>query len=417
IIPSIDIMGGDTVQLVGGKDHALSAGHPQPIAEKFGMVGDVAVIDLDAALGQGSNAALIAPLLRTTRCRVGGGIRDIGKATEWLNKGAHKIILGTAARLDLLSQLPKHRTIAALDALNGEIVVKGWREGTGQKVPERMKELREMVGGFLVTFVEREGRMQGIDLAAVKELVEAAGPARVTIAGGVTTAKDVADLDALGADAQVGMALYTGKLGLAEAFCAPFKSDRADGLWPTVVVDDLGQALGLVYSNLESIRAALAEKRGIYFSRQHGLWRKGESSGAVQELVGIDVDCDRDALRFVVRQLGAGFCHVGTRSCWGDDFSLQALLRTLSEKILAGGAASYTSKLAADEAMLASKLTEEAAELAQAAADNDVVHEMSDLIYFACVKLAKHNIDLSRVMKELEMRHRQVVHRHGQVKE
>ena len=159
--------------------------------------------------------------------------------------------------------------------------------------------------------------MGGTRIDLVAEMVEAAGDARVTIAGGVTTAQEIAELDRLGADAQVGMALYTGRLSLAEAFAAPFRSDRPDELWPTVVVDQYDRALGMCYSNLESLTAALDEGRGIYWSRRRGLWRKGETSGAQQQLLSITPDCDRDTLRFKVTQSGAGFCHLATQSCWG----------------------------------------------------------------------------------------------------
>ena len=95
IIPSIDLMNGNAVQLVGGKEMALDAGDPRPIAEKFGRVGEIAVIDLDAALSQGSNREVIEDLLKLAPCRVGGGIRDVETALDWLDKGARKVILGT----------------------------------------------------------------------------------------------------------------------------------------------------------------------------------------------------------------------------------------------------------------------------------------------------------------------------------
>ena len=172
-------------------------------------------------------------------------------AIAWLDRGALKVVLGTAARPEVLRELPKERVIAALDARHGEVVVEGWQKRTGHGVLERIAELRDLVGGFLVTFVEREGRLQGTDLAFAKEIRAAAGDAEVTIAGGITRAEEIAELDRLGCDAQVGMALYTGRLGLAEAFTAPVRSDRPDGLWPTVVVDERGVALGLCYSDLE----------------------------------------------------------------------------------------------------------------------------------------------------------------------
>src|SRR5438552_8886026 len=100
-------------------------------------------------------------------------------------------------------------------------MVKGWREATGRTVAERIAELRPFVGGFLITFIVREGRMGGIDRERAAEFVRLAGDARVTIAGGVTTPEETAFLDKLGADSQVGMALYTGRLDLADAIAAP----------------------------------------------------------------------------------------------------------------------------------------------------------------------------------------------------
>ena len=233
------------------------------------------------------------------------------------------------AKPEILSQLPKERLLAALDAKHGEVVVEGWKEGTGRGIVERIAELKDLVSGFLVTFVEREGRMGGTDMELARTIVEAAAPAKVIIAGGVTTPEEVAELDAMGADCQVGMALYSGRLDLGEAIAAPLTSDRPDGLIPTIVSDERGTALGLVYSSKASIAAAVNERRGIYQSRKRGLWRKGESSGAVQQLIRVTPDCDRDSVRFIVRQEGAGFCHLETRTCFGDDNGLGRLSRRL----------------------------------------------------------------------------------------
>ena len=101
--------------------------------------------------------------------------------------------------------------IVALDSRDGIVLSHGWRQSTGATVLDRLRELAGLCGGFLVTFVEREGRLQGTDLDQAREVIGAAGSARVTIAGGITSASEIADLDTLGADAQVGMALYTGR--------------------------------------------------------------------------------------------------------------------------------------------------------------------------------------------------------------
>jgi phosphoribosyl-AMP cyclohydrolase / phosphoribosyl-ATP pyrophosphohydrolase len=408
IIPSIDLMGGQAVQLIGGEAMAIEAGDPLPIAERFAVAGPLAVIDLDAALKQGSNKALIEKLVARFDCHVGGGIRDVETALFWLDAGARRIILGTMAKPEILSQLPKDRLLAALDAKNGEVVVEGWKQGTGRGILERVAELKDLVDGFLVTFVEREGRMGGTDMALARTIVEAAAPARVIIAGGVTTPEEVAELDATGADCQVGMALYSGRLDLGEAVAAPLFSDRPDGLIPTVVTDERGVALGLVYSSRESIKAAVNERRGIYQSRSRGLWRKGESSGAVQELIRVTPDCDRDAVRFTVRQQGAGFCHLETRTCFGEDQGLGRLYRRLAERRDEAPEGSYTARLFADRARLAGKITEEAAELNTAATRDETVWEAADLLYFTLTRLASDGIDLAEVERHLDRRERRV---------
>lgn len=417
IVTSIDLMGGHAVQLIGGRALEIDAGDPVPIAERFRLSGEIAVIDLDAALGRGHNRSTIERLLDVAPCRVGGGIRDLDTARRWLDAGARKIILGTAARPELLAQLPRDRVIAALDAHDGEVVVEGWRKKTGHSILERMRELDGLVGGYLITFVEREGRLAGTNIAQVAALVAAAGTARVTIAGGVTTPDDIRALDRLGADAQVGMALYSGRLDLADAIAAPLRTDRPDGLWPTVVADEHGRALGLAYSNHDSLRQAVSTRRGVYFSRsRQALWAKGQTSGATQELLAVDLDCDRDALRFTVRQAAPGFCHQDTWTCWGPDAGLGALSRLLAQRAADAPAGSYTRRLLDDPALLEAKLLEEARELADARGPADVAWEAADLIYFALVAAARAGVPLSDIEAHLDRRALKVSRRRGDAK-
>ncbi|MGI9418190.1 MAG: phosphoribosyl-ATP diphosphatase [Geminicoccaceae bacterium] len=411
IIPSIDLQDGNAVQLIGGEEKALDAGDPRPLAALYGRVGEIAVIDLDKALGNGDNGDTIRDLIAVTPCRVGGGIRDVESAIAWLDAGVAKVILGTAATPEILRQLPPERVIVALDAKHGEVVVEGWQKATGRGVVERIHELQGLAENFMVTFVEREGRLGGTDLAFAKEIKEAAGGAGVTIAGGVTAPEEVADLDRIGCDAQIGMALYTGRLGLADAFAAPLESDRPDGLWPTVVVDERGIALGLCYSNPDSLKTALERGIGVYHSRSRGLWVKGESSGATQELIGVAVDCDRDCLRFTVRQAEPGFCHRSTRTCWGDDQGLSRLLRRLEARKDSAPEGSYTARLFNDPALLGAKLREEAEELATAADRDNAIHEAADVLFFTLATLAARDIDLEDVEAALDRRALKVTRR------
>src|SRR5712691_8647332 len=415
IIPSIDLMQGRAVQLRGGRDLVLDGGDPLARLEEFAVAGEVAVVDLDAALGKGSNAPLIRERVRRAPCRVGGGIRDLDTARAWLDAGATRIMIGTAASVDFCGALPRERVIAAVDAERGQVVVDGWRTATGTSVPERIRELAPVVGGFLFTQVEKEGAMGGFDFQAVAAAVRTAGEVRLTAAGGITMATEIAELDGIGADAQVGMALYTGRLPLGEAVAAPLAKpvDREGGsVWPTVVCDEWGHALGLVWSTRESLVRAITERKGIYWSRsRQALWEKGATSGNTQELVRVDLDCDRDALRFTVRQRGAGFCHLDRRSCWPSGFDLDDLARTITERATRPEPGSGTAKLLGDPGLLAAKLREEAEELGRAGDRPEAVHETADLFYMALVALVRGGGSLTEVRAELARRHAGVTRR------
>ena len=417
IIPSVDILQRQAVQLIGGREKVLEAGDPIPLIKQFGVTGEVAVIDLDAALSKGSNSTIIERVVSEVPCRVGGGIRDIETAKRWLDAGARKIILGTRAVPDLLRALPKDRLIAAVDADSGEVVVEGWRTKTGKGLLETIEELQPYVSGFLVTLVEREGRLQGTDLQLVEKIISAAGKARVTIAGGISSPEEIAQLDRLGADAQVGMALYTGRMTLAQAFAAPLSGDRPDTLWPTVVCNERGVALGLTWSNLESLTAALTQRRGIYYSRRRAnLWVKGETSGAIQELVRVDLDCDRDTLRFIVRQHGSGFCHQDTMTCWGSGPIQDELFKTLKNRLELPSGTSYSHRLFTEPKLLEAKLLEEAREVVEAISPTESAYELADLIYFSFARAVQQQVSLEDIEKILFLRSLKVSRRPGDAK-
>ncbi|MGC4120623.1 MAG: phosphoribosyl-ATP diphosphatase [Myxococcales bacterium] len=424
IVPSVDILGGRAVQLVGGKPEApgsLDLGDPMALAESLSVAGEIAIVDLDAALGRGDNEVVISKIVARVRARVGGGVRSVEKATRLLDAGATKVIVGTAATPEFLSQLPKERLIAALDESGGRVVTHGWQQQSELTVEQGMARLAPHVAGFLVTSVDREGREQGFDQSLLQRLARYR-ELDVTVAGGITSAAEIRVADQHGFAAQVGMAFHTGKLLLADAIAAPLKpSDRPDGLWPTVVVDVHGVALGLAYSNRESLRKAVELRRGVYWSRQRGLWIKGEGSGDVQDLVGIALDCDRDTLRFTVRQHGRGFCHEGSGTCFGEQQGLVAEERRVAERrksLESGGpsSGSYTHRLLKDAELLRSKLIEEVGELADATSAEHAAEEFADVVYFSLVTLLQSGGSLEDVERILEIRARRVTRRPGDAK-
>ncbi|HLD87285.1 MAG TPA: HisA/HisF-related TIM barrel protein, partial [Candidatus Nanoarchaeia archaeon] len=190
IIPSIDLMNGKAVQLKQGKEKVLEREDVMELAGEFAKYGEIAVIDLDAALGKGDNSELVAALCKTVDCRVGGGIRTIERAQQVLGLGAKKIIIGTAASPQFLSQLPKERVIVAIDTKNSRVVNEGWTATTSKTPIEMVKELEGYCSEFLFTNVDREGLMQGIDLEAIKAIKNSTKN-DLTVAGGITTFDDI----------------------------------------------------------------------------------------------------------------------------------------------------------------------------------------------------------------------------------
>jgi phosphoribosyl-ATP pyrophosphohydrolase/phosphoribosyl-AMP cyclohydrolase len=405
IVCSIDLMDGKAVQLQRGERLVLERDDVLDLARRFGRLGEVAVIDLDAALGRGENRALIERLCATAPCRVGGGIRDAESARRWLRAGARRVILGTAASESLLRQLPRDRTIVAIDARDDRVTTRGWRAIEEESPVARARRLRAHCGGFLFTDVENEGMLGGIDIPRAVALREAVD-APLIFAGGITSSREICALDAAGIDAQVGMAIYTGALDPVEAFVDVLNFDRGGGLLPTIVCDARGASPRmLAYSSRDSLRAALREGNGIYWSRsRNAFWRKGETSGCTQRLVRAQPDCDRDAVLFFVEQQGAT-CHTGAARCFDDlTYSWQALNSRIDERLSVADAHSYTCRLAGDPALLNEKIAEEAQEVVTARTREELAWECADLLYFLSVKMRAAGIAIEDVMHQLAAR-------------
>jgi len=264
-------------------------------------------------------------------------LTQVEEVRHWLHSGVRKAFFAVPGDMPVdkvreeLALLPRDRV--------GVCLVVGAEEAAGGSLAERVTQL--CVGASTIVLQVQEGALEGeeglVELvktvhqatkpkgptALPRELVVEA-PAFITwsatsigalhkmeiqalipaapVAGSSSSSSSTAPADHRGPLLPLGQSAVDG----VDAFLACLRTDRSDGLFTTVVVDECNIALGLVYSSGESVRASVAEQRGIYYSRSRGgLWRKGDSSGAVQELVGLDMDCDSDALRFTVRQRGS----------------------------------------------------------------------------------------------------------------
>ena len=380
IIPSIDLLGGKAVQLRRGnpEDCALTVDDPIALADRYARYGEVAVIDLDAALGRGDNQAIVEAITARVEARVGGGIRDHAKADRLLRAGAKRLIIGTVATPEFLRRYPRDVLTVALDAKKGRVVTQGWMQTTDDTPVQRARALAAYCDEFLFTVVDREGMLGGTDLEAVRQVVQATDN-HVVAAGGITTVAEVVALDEMGASCQLGMAIYTGRLDLADAYLALLDWQKVGGMLPVVTQDVAGQVLMVAHATPEALRQTLTEGVATYWSRsRNSLWRKGDTSGHTQAVKAVRWDCDRDALLYTVEQTGRA-CHVDQYSCFGTRrFSLPVLEEVLQARMLNADAGSFTARLLADEALIKAKILEEAQELVDAPSDRDAVWEAAD---------------------------------------
>jgi phosphoribosylformimino-5-aminoimidazole carboxamide ribotide isomerase len=224
LIPSIDLMGGKIVQLVQGKNKALEFDDFKTWVDRFSKYPLVQLIDLDAAIGTGnnvSNVELIRELARQLPCQVGGGLRSVAAAEAALEAGARRVIIGSSlfadGKLDmrfaekLAVAVGSSRLVFALDAIGGRVTIHGWRTVTDVSPLRMVQALQPWCGGFLYTHVDTEGLLQGFPLEVIRPLREATDR-QLIAAGGIRSQKEIDDLHAIGVDAVVGMAIYTGLL-------------------------------------------------------------------------------------------------------------------------------------------------------------------------------------------------------------
>jgi phosphoribosyl-AMP cyclohydrolase / phosphoribosyl-ATP pyrophosphohydrolase len=448
VIASIDIQNNKVVQLRQGAELVLQRDNPGELAAEFNSYGEVAVIDLDAAMGKGNNLEMIKPLLRKAECRVGGGIRTPQQARELVSLGARKIIVGSGAFRDaakkgsgaaggefavnipfleaMSKKIGRERLIVAVDARAGEIVVDGWKTPTGLDLIEAAKAVEPYAGELLFTCVEREGTMTGIDLAPARKLREAV-KCRITAAGGVSTLDEIEEIAAIGCDVQLGMALYTGKINLADAFVVSLNWKKGDTpatlpsaaplfpvpqggfvapLLPIIVQSPDDQILMTGFTDREALTETFKRGNVCFHSRtRNKLWMKGETSGNTLKLLRLRADCDRDALLAVAEPAGP-VCHTGAWSCFATDrdYTLQFLQNIIRERFRNPAPGSYTATL--DDALVREKIMEEAKELCEAKTRDEIVWEAADLFYFATVLMTKADVTIDEILDELDRRHK-----------
>jgi phosphoribosylformimino-5-aminoimidazole carboxamide ribotide isomerase len=221
LIPSIDLMGGRIVQLIQGDKKALEFEDFEPWIERFSKYRRVQLIDLDAAIGTGSNRSLLEQFTRRLPCQVGGGIRSVEGAREVLELGAQRVIFGSSLLRDgqidtefagkAAGELGVEKVVFAVDSKKGKVTTHGWRTPTAVTAEAMMRTLESWCAAFLYTHVDSEGLLQGIPLEVIRTLRQATRKPLIA-AGGINSVEQIAELERMGVDAVVGMAIYTGQI-------------------------------------------------------------------------------------------------------------------------------------------------------------------------------------------------------------
>lgn len=429
VISSIDLKNGHVVQLKNGKELVLQRDDADALIAQFDMFGEVAVIDLDAALGNidtkgnTENTHLLKSLLHRGNVRTGGGIRSVKRAKELISLGAEKVIIGSAAWKsnpvagesvlneeflnELAAAIGKDRIIISVDAINGKIAVKGWTETVDIPLVEGAKQAEKFCSELLFTCVEKEGCMQGTNMDYVRALREAV-KCRVVVAGGVSSVQEIKELEKLHCDVQLGMALYTGKVDLKEAFveCLDFEKSP---LIPVIAQSVNGEVLMQGFANADAVRKSFDCGRLTFWSRSRNeLWTKGDTSGNVLQVVKMRADCDRDCVLATVLPTGPA-CHTGSWTCFtsaiDEKSSMGRLYNVIADRFANPKPGSYTATL--DAKRVREKVEEEAEELCEAEGKEEVIWEAADLLYFVNVLMYKEGVSWKDVYDELDRRHKE----------
>jgi phosphoribosylformimino-5-aminoimidazole carboxamide ribotide isomerase len=221
LIPSIDLMDGKIVQLVQGEKKQLEFDNFDYWIERFSAYPLVQLIDLDAAMGRGSNRELVAMICKQLPCQTGGGIRDVARGSELLALGARRVIFGsallkdgainTALAAEAARTLGIQQVTFAIDSRRGKVAIQGWKEDTAIGPSEMIRVLEDHCSAFLYTHIDTEGTMAGFPMQVARDLRRLIKK-QLIVAGGIRSMEEVQELDAIGVDAVVGMAIYTGAM-------------------------------------------------------------------------------------------------------------------------------------------------------------------------------------------------------------
>jgi phosphoribosyl-ATP pyrophosphohydrolase/phosphoribosyl-AMP cyclohydrolase/histidinol dehydrogenase len=337
------------------------------------------------------------PLLSARHLLIDDVSADPDQIIADLDNGIDKAIVPLSLAKKLVGVVPATRLILLLDVANASAV------------PD---SLRTAISGVLLKTISTDVEL----IRSISTFF--AGLSIHVLSKDKPTPSTIRRLTLIGASLVIPFSELDTSITIADAFLAPVISDRSDGLFPTIISSYTqgGRTLGLVYSSRESVAQSILTGKGVYQSRKHGLWEKGKTSGATQEVVRIRTDCDADALEFSVIQHGSGFCHLPQPSCFGSIDGLAALESTLKARLASAPEGSYTRRLFSDQELLRAKIKEEADELCRAETKEEIAFEAADLFYFTLTRCVAAGIGIRDIEEVLNKKAAKVTRRPGNAK-
>ncbi len=459
VIPCLDVAAGRVVK--GLKfENLRDAGDPVEAARRYEAEGADELCFLDVAASHEGRGTLVDLVRRVADVlsipfTVGGGVRSVEDAGALLEAGADRITVNTAAVLEpslvtrLAERFGAQCVVVAVDAMrSGEgfvVSTHGGRKLTGIGLGDWVADVTERgAGEILLTSMDADGTKAGFDLAMLKA-ARAVTTLPIVASGGAGEPGHFAPavLEG-GADAvlaasvfhdrifSVGMvkrAMAKAGVPVRPAIPAGLEEVAYDGrgLVPVVVRDaTTGEVLTLAWANDEALALTVETRQTHLFSRSRkALWKKGETSGNVQRVVGVSLDCDRDAVLYDVEPSGPA-CHTGAATCFApidaipaghapaatresaDPFGLGPLFDVVAARKASPEPGSYTNRLLEKGiGKCAQKVGEEGVEVALAAVSRDdagLAAEMADLMYHVVVLMAARGLEPSAVAAELAAR-------------
>jgi phosphoribosyl-ATP pyrophosphohydrolase/phosphoribosyl-AMP cyclohydrolase len=423
IIPTIDISKGRAVLVCQGKV-VVDNGDPMEKAQFLSINSDFQVVDLDRAMEIGDNSEVINKICKKYPCYVAGGIRNFEIASEFLNNNAKRIVIGTGLNKKFLKQIPKNRMIVAFDVdekLN--LYKRGRKELSTENIFDKIEEYGEYISFITVTFHYTEGRGEGTDLEKIvliqNYIREKGYKIRLAVAGGINSLKQISDLIKIGIIPQFGHGLWKNIFTLGDIYSSIMDYDKMDNyhrfkennkpvIFPCAILGTDGKFLGLTYTDSHGIKESVDSRKCVFYSRERQKrWLKGETSGNFQTIKHVGLNCDRSALIYVVD--GSDFCHLSEKSCFnfrdptlGNLLSLENYIKNSLESNREN---SYTKKIFENKKLQVCKIFEEANEVWTSTNQENLIHELSDLLYFTILYSISNGIEIKELCKELQKRH------------